>query len=99
MGVCHEDAHCHRYGNRGGGAGRLAWLFRFYTNTDSGRFYKNDRWTWKTLVVEKDGFVHWLCRRRTGRSLPTGDGEAPVENLELCDLTSYGYKMVHFWRF
>lgn len=36
------------------------WLYRFYTNTASGRFYKNDRWTWKTLVVEKDGLVHWL---------------------------------------
>lgn len=36
------------------------WMLRFHTNTASGRFYKNDRWTWKTLVVEKDGLVHWL---------------------------------------
>ena len=42
------------------------WLCRFYTNTASGRFYKNDRWTWKTLVVEKDGLVHWLLPPKEG---------------------------------
>lgn len=36
------------------------WMGRMTTNTAAGRFYKNDRWTWKTLVVEKDGFTHWL---------------------------------------
>ncbi len=37
-----------------------AWMMRFSTNTASGRFYKNDRWTWRTLIVEKSGLVHWL---------------------------------------
>lgn len=40
--------------------GCWAWIARFSTNTAAGRFYKNDRWTWKTFVVEKDGLVHWL---------------------------------------
>ena len=40
--------------------GAAVWMGRMSTNTAAGRFYKNDRWTWKTLVVEKDGFVHWL---------------------------------------
>ena len=51
-----------------------AWIFRFYTNTASGRFYKNYRWTWKTLVVEKEGFVHWR--------LPPKDGQESADNLE-----------------
>lgn len=38
----------------------LAWMLRFSTNTAAGRFYKNDRWTWRTLIVEKSGLVHWL---------------------------------------
>lgn len=36
------------------------WMGRMTTNTAAGRFYKNDRWTWKTFVVEKNGTVHWL---------------------------------------
>ena len=41
------------------------WMGRMTTNTAAGRFYKNDRWTWKTLVVEKNGFVHWLVAPET----------------------------------
>lgn len=37
-----------------------SWFHRFTTNTAAGRFYKNDRWTGRTLVVEKNGDVHWL---------------------------------------
>lgn len=36
------------------------WFHRFTTNTAGGRFYKTDRWTGCTLVVEKDGYIHEL---------------------------------------
>lgn len=37
-----------------------SWIGRYTTNTAGGRFYKNDRWTGETLVVEKNGDVHSL---------------------------------------
>lgn len=40
-----------------------SWTMRYTTNTAAGRFYKNDRWTGKTLVVEKDGSAHILEAR------------------------------------
>lgn len=40
--------------------GLAACFHRYSTNTAAGRFYKNDRWTGQTLVVEKDGTSHWL---------------------------------------
>ena len=41
-----------------------SFFYRYTTNTASGRFYKNDRWTGKTIVVEKDGSVHNLAYRQ-----------------------------------
>jgi len=35
-----------------------SWQFRYTTNTASGRFFKTDRWTGRTAVVEKDGSCH-----------------------------------------
>lgn len=37
------------------------WFYRYTTNTAGGRFYKNDRWTGKTTVVEKNGDTHFLA--------------------------------------
>lgn len=39
-----------------------SWFGRYTTNTAGGRFYKNDCWTGKTLVVEKDGYTHLLAQ-------------------------------------
>jgi len=39
-----------------------SWFGRYTTNTAGGRFYKNDRWTGETLVVEKDGYTHLLAQ-------------------------------------
>ena len=35
-----------------------SWLLRYTTNTAGGRFFKTDRWTGRTTVVEKDGSCH-----------------------------------------
>lgn len=40
----------------------FSWFGRYSTNTAAGRFYKNDRWTGETLVVEKDGCSHMLVK-------------------------------------
>lgn len=39
-----------------------AYIFRYTTNTAGGRFYKNDRLTGETIVVEKDGTTHFLMK-------------------------------------
>ena len=39
-----------------------SWFGRYTTNTAGGRFYKNDRWTGETMVVEKDGYTHLLAK-------------------------------------
>lgn len=39
-----------------------AYISRYTTNTAGGRFYKNDRWTGETIVVEKDGTSHFLVK-------------------------------------
>ena len=35
-----------------------SWMFRYTTNTAGGRFFKTDRWTGRTAIVEKDGSCH-----------------------------------------
>lgn len=40
----------------------FAWIHRWTTNTANGRFYRTDRWTGRTLVVEKDGSCRLLPR-------------------------------------
>ena len=38
----------------------FSWFGRYTTNTAGGRFYKSDRWTGNTIVVEKNGDAHLL---------------------------------------
>jgi len=50
----------------------ISWFGRYTTNTAGGRFYKNDRWTGETIVVEKNGYTHLLAvsgtNKRTAQS-------------------------------
>ena len=39
----------------------FSWFGRYTTNTAGGRFYKTDRWTGTTIVVEKNGHTHLLA--------------------------------------
>lgn len=36
------------------------WLNRYSEHTANGRYYRTDRYTFKTLVIEKDGTQHQL---------------------------------------
>ena len=36
------------------------WANRYELRTANGRFYRHDRWTFRTLVVDKDGTTHSL---------------------------------------
>ena len=51
-----------------------SWFGRYTTNTAGGRFYKNDRWTGETLVVEKNGYTHLLAQSSNQRD-PSAGGE------------------------